>query len=179
MFKIRPKKDGDSYSAWCPECTYRDTQYSFTSPFLIILGCENSVKALTAKFINNGELQIDTNRPITVHKDYFSYKVRSERLSSKVLLNLIISESFLVKPKRRILCFKNEDPAIACTNFLKNNFTTPIIQEWSQELFLLLSQNDIIHENGIGKIESYYFGCSEWSLDQLISNNVKNGKLKF
>lgn len=149
--------------------------------FLSIAGHDSAVKAISSALVNGRKIDIQTEpSEITIQRTYpDSYRILTAKLPSGFLHQIVCHEDFFKNESRRKLIFIPEE------NYSKTIFAKiqeicplPAIPEWSEYICSHLQEAG--HLNILkGNIRIAQLEIDEIFLDQVVSEGVSSGKLKF
>lgn len=174
----------DHYKGIHVEC-YTDG-YSFNEYnelyLLSAVGFDSAVKGITSAAVSSREIEILSEDEVTsVYTNrYEHYRILSAKLPSGLLHQIVAVEAFFTEEGMSKIIYVPEaqDVEEVVYHKLQQSYTIPAMPEWAEWLYQKLIENNCIEELK-GTIKVFKLNVHEKSLDELISEGVKNKEISF
>jgi hypothetical protein len=145
-------------------------------------GRESNVKAITSAVTCGQQVDIVGRRIVTVTRAYGEkYRILGTRLPSGLVHQVTLSEGFLDRhgsDARLLYVGEGQDIRAAVYEAVRTGFAVPLVPEWSGWLYDRLRDAEAVTEL-TGTARVVRLNASEDMLDDLVSEGVRSGELRF
>jgi hypothetical protein len=174
----------DHYKGIHVECYTDAYSYNeYNELYLIsVVGFDSPVKAITSAVVSGREIEILAEDDITsVYANrHEHYRIFSTKLPSGLLHQIVAVESLFTEEGMSKIIYVPEGQSVEEVVYhkLQQSYTIPAIPEWAAWLYKKLVENGCVEELK-GTIKVFKLNVHEKSLDELISEGIKNKEISF
>jgi hypothetical protein len=149
---------------------------------LSVAGHDSNVKAITSALVSGRTLEILSDEVIEVCQSFGEkYRILSMKMPSGLLHQIAGAESLLrMDSGREKLLYIGEDSNVANEVYeaVRSSWPVPVIPEWSKWMYRKLCSEGRLEEL-YGNRKVVKLNTSEELLDDMISEGVRNGEIRF
>lgn len=149
---------------------------------LSVAGYEARVKAITSALVSGRQIQIIGRKRRSVRQDFTRrYRILGTRLGNGLFHQIVLADDFFKSSRegdKLLYAGSEEDVPALVYNSVKNDYSTPLVPEWSEWLYGKIRKEKRVEEL-LGTRRVIRLSVKEEELDGFVSEGVKNGEITF
>ncbi len=149
---------------------------------LSVVGFDSAVKGIIAAMVSAREIEIlsKDDAAVVYANRHEHYRILSTKLPSGLLHQIVAVEAFFTEDGASKILYvpKERNVEEAVYHKLQQSYTVPAIPEWAGWLYKKLAENGWVEEFK-GTIKVLNLNVNEQSLDQLVSEGIKNKEISL
>lgn len=148
---------------------------------LSVVGHDSAAKGVTAAAVSGREIEILTERTISVYAArYENYRILSTKLPSGLLHQIVAVENFFTQEGTSKIIYVAQGQNIPQVLYhkIQQSYTVPAIPQWAEWLYKKLIEYECITELK-GTVKALKLDAHEKGLDELVSEGIKNKEITF